>query len=63
MKETAYSWIEINNIRHKFVTKDKSHSRSEEIRELVLKLIDPMKDAGYVFHSESSYLLEDDAFS
>ncbi|PHT35362.1 hypothetical protein T459_35694 [Capsicum annuum] len=26
MKETAYSWIEIKNIKHKFVAKDKSHS-------------------------------------
>ncbi|CAN4108496.1 unnamed protein product [Withania somnifera] len=63
MKEAAYSWIEINNIRHMFVAKDKSHSQSEEIKELLLKLIDPMKDAGYVFHIESSYFLEDDAFS
>ncbi|PHT74784.1 hypothetical protein T459_22061 [Capsicum annuum] len=38
MKETAYSWMEIKNIRHKFVTKDKSHSRSEEMKELLLKL-------------------------
>ncbi|KAM3282575.1 pentatricopeptide repeat-containing protein [Capsicum chacoense] len=63
MKETAYSWIEIKNIKHKFVAEDKSHSRSEEIKELLLKLIDPIKDAGYVLHIESSYFLEDDAFS
>ncbi|PHT74775.1 hypothetical protein T459_22052 [Capsicum annuum] len=63
MKETAYSWIEIKNIKHKFVAKDKSHSQSEEIKELLLKLIDPIKDTGYVLHIESSYFLEDDAFS
>ncbi|KAG5626476.1 hypothetical protein H5410_011694 [Solanum commersonii] len=48
VKEAAYSWIEIKNIRHKFVSKDQSHSRSEEIKELLTKLIDPMKDVGYV---------------
>ncbi|KAL3349279.1 hypothetical protein AABB24_022424 [Solanum stoloniferum] len=63
VKEAAYSWIEIKNMRHKFVAKDQSHSRSEEIKELLTKLIDPMKDVGYVFQTESSYFLEDDAFS
>ncbi|XP_060218313.1 pentatricopeptide repeat-containing protein At2g21090-like [Lycium barbarum] len=63
VKEAAYSWIEIKNIRHKFVAKDKSHSRSEEIKELLLKLIYPMKDAEYVFQTGSSYSLEDDPFS
>lgn len=62
VKETSYSWIEINNIRHKFIAKDKSHSQLEEIKELLLKLVDPMKDAGYIFQIECSYFLVDDAF-
>nr|XP_033510463.1 pentatricopeptide repeat-containing protein At2g13600-like isoform X2 [Nicotiana tomentosiformis] len=63
VKEAAYSWIEIKNIRHKFITKDKSHSRLEEIKELLLKLVDPMKDAGYIFQIECSYFLVADALS
>ncbi|XP_070007861.1 pentatricopeptide repeat-containing protein At2g13600-like [Nicotiana sylvestris] len=62
VKETTYSWIEINNIRHKFIAKDKSHSQLEEIKELLLKLVDPMKDAGYIFQIKCSYFLVDDAF-
>nr|XP_009761483.1 PREDICTED: pentatricopeptide repeat-containing protein At4g19191, mitochondrial-like isoform X3 [Nicotiana sylvestris] len=62
VKETSYSWIEINNIRHKFIAKDKSHSQLEEIKELLLKLVDPMKDVGYIFQIECSYFLVDDAF-
>ncbi|KAI5672326.1 hypothetical protein M9H77_12690 [Catharanthus roseus] len=47
-KETAYSWIEVRNARHEFVSKDKLHSQNLEIRDLLHKLVDHMKDIGHV---------------
>ncbi|KAL3516600.1 hypothetical protein ACH5RR_023502 [Cinchona calisaya] len=46
-KEAAYSWIEVRNSRHEFVSKDKTHSHIEEIQEILHMLIDQMKDTGY----------------
>ncbi|CDP07679.1 unnamed protein product [Coffea canephora] len=44
-KEAAYSWIEVRNIRHEFISKGRTHS---EIEEMLHKLVDQMKDAGYI---------------
>ncbi|XP_022774587.1 pentatricopeptide repeat-containing protein At2g22070-like [Durio zibethinus] len=58
-KEAAYSWIEVRNVLHEFLAKDKSHSQIEKICEVILVLVDHMKDVGYVplrdgtlFHDE-----------
>ncbi|OMP09987.1 hypothetical protein COLO4_04936 [Corchorus olitorius] len=59
-KETAYSWLEVRNIRHEFVAKDMSHSQIEEIREVIIKLVDHMKDAGYVPLRDSAFFPDDD---
>ncbi|XP_028072100.1 pentatricopeptide repeat-containing protein At2g13600-like [Camellia sinensis] len=48
MKEVAYSWVEVRNSRHQFVAKDKFHWEMEEICDLLDKLADQMKDAGYL---------------
>lgn len=44
-KEEAYSWIEVKNTSHKFVSLDNSHEQIEEIKELLHKLVDQLKDA------------------
>ncbi|KAE8706245.1 G-type lectin S-receptor-like serine/threonine-protein kinase [Hibiscus syriacus] len=46
-KEAAYSWIEVRNVRHEFVVKDEGHSQIEKIHELIIVLVDHMKDVGY----------------
>ncbi|XP_039049233.1 pentatricopeptide repeat-containing protein At2g13600-like [Hibiscus syriacus] len=46
-KEAAYSWIEVRNVRHEFVVKDEGHSQIEKIYELIIMLVDHMKDVGY----------------
>lgn len=58
-KEAACSWIEIKNVRYRFVAKDKFFSRTEEIQELLHKLGDHMKDAGYIPNIEHSFLPKD----
>lgn len=45
-KEAAHSWIEVRNTRHEFVSKDMLHRHITEIRDLLHKLSDNMKDAG-----------------
>ncbi|KAL7173299.1 hypothetical protein ACSBR2_032710 [Camellia fascicularis] len=53
MKEVAYSWVEVRNSRHQFVAKDKFHWKVEEIcdlLDLLDRLADQMKDAGYLPH-------------
>ncbi|CAH9075720.1 unnamed protein product [Cuscuta epithymum] len=50
-KDAAYSWIEINNVRHKFVAKDHSFSRADEIQELLHKLAGHLKDVGHIPNS------------
>ncbi|KAF8404489.1 hypothetical protein HHK36_009374 [Tetracentron sinense] len=47
-KEAAYSWIEAGNAKHGFVAEDKSHCQTKEIYELIAKLVDQMKEAGYL---------------
>nr|GMD07607.1 pentatricopeptide repeat-containing protein At2g13600-like [Ipomoea batatas] len=58
-KEAAFSWIEIKNVRYKFVAKDKFFCRTEEIQELLHKLGDHMKDAGYVPNIEHAFSPKD----
>ncbi|CAI0374354.1 unnamed protein product [Linum tenue] len=45
MKEPAYSWIEIQGEVHLFLTRDKSHRKSEEIESLVSEMTSVLKDA------------------
>ncbi|XP_052188653.1 pentatricopeptide repeat-containing protein At2g13600-like isoform X2 [Diospyros lotus] len=47
-KEAGNSWIEVRSTRHHFVTKDRFHYRIGEIYELLHKLADQMKGAGYL---------------
>ncbi|XVE68300.1 hypothetical protein DITRI_Ditri09bG0056400 [Diplodiscus trichospermus] len=47
-KEAAYSWIEVRNVRHEFFSKGNGHSRIEKICEMIVMLVDHMKDVGYV---------------
>ncbi|GMJ04089.1 SLOW GROWTH 2 [Hibiscus trionum] len=47
-KEAACSWIEVRNVRHDFAVKDKGHSQIQKIHELIIMLVDHMKDVGYV---------------
>lgn len=49
-KESAYSWIEVRGARHEFVAKDKIHYQSKEIYDVLNKLVDHMKDVGFLPH-------------
>ncbi|KAB1210546.1 hypothetical protein CJ030_MR6G010842 [Morella rubra] len=59
-KEAAYSWIEVRNAKHKFVAKDKFHCQIGEIYEVIRKLLDHMKDAGYQPYIDSLFLTDED---
>ncbi|XP_073298348.1 pentatricopeptide repeat-containing protein At2g21090-like [Primulina huaijiensis] len=56
-KEAGFSWIEIKNARQKFVAEDRCNSDMVEIQELLLSLVDQMKNAGYM-HIEIPVSLE-----
>ncbi|XVF58433.1 hypothetical protein PTKIN_Ptkin07bG0066500 [Pterospermum kingtungense] len=60
-KEVAYSWIEVRNIRHEFVAKDKVHSQIEKICEVIVKLFLHMKDVGYIPLRDGTLFLDEDA--
>ncbi|XP_021277027.1 pentatricopeptide repeat-containing protein At2g22070-like [Herrania umbratica] len=47
-KFAAYSWIEIDNEVHKFVSEDRSHPETEIIYEELSRLIKKLKEAGFV---------------
>ncbi|KAK8483221.1 hypothetical protein V6N11_070958 [Hibiscus sabdariffa] len=55
-KESAYSWIEVRNVQHEFVAKDKGHSQIEKIHELIIMLVDHMKDVGYLPLRDGNFL-------
>ncbi|KAL5982713.1 hypothetical protein ACLOJK_016789 [Asimina triloba] len=46
-KDPGYSWIEVRNVRHQFVSDDRSHNWTQEIYKMLAKLVDQMKEAGY----------------
>lgn len=47
-KETGCSWIDINNMVHRFVAGDKDHEHSQEIYMKLDTLIHEMREVGYV---------------
>ncbi|XVF16755.1 hypothetical protein REPUB_Repub10bG0059500 [Reevesia pubescens] len=55
-KEAANSWIEVRNVRREFVAKDKGHSQIEKICEVIVILVDHMKDVGYVPLTDGNFL-------
>ncbi|KAL3844762.1 hypothetical protein ACJIZ3_002165 [Penstemon smallii] len=46
-KEAGSSWIEVNNTRHMFVAEKAFQFKREDVQELLLALVDQMKDVGY----------------
>ncbi|KAL2241267.1 pentatricopeptide repeat-containing protein At2g21090-like [Sesamum indicum] len=58
-KEAGSSWIEVKNARHMFVAEDMFQSHVEDIKELLLNLVNQMKDVGYM-HIEDPFYLEND---
>ncbi|MQM15231.1 hypothetical protein Taro_048173 [Colocasia esculenta] len=46
-KDAAWSWIEISNMVHAFVSTDRSHPRTEHIYKSLEELMKQMKDEGY----------------
>ncbi|KAG6604304.1 Pentatricopeptide repeat-containing protein, partial [Cucurbita argyrosperma subsp. sororia] len=57
-KEVAQSFIEIRNVRHKFVARDNSHSQMGEIYELMFILLDHMKKIGYMPLDDGVYFYD-----
>lgn len=47
IKEAACSWIELGNVKHEFVVRDKVNGQIEEIYEVIASMVDHMKEAGY----------------
>ncbi|KMT09178.1 hypothetical protein BVRB_6g132810 [Beta vulgaris subsp. vulgaris] len=46
-KDAGFSWIEVKNIRHEFVAKDRSHCCREHIYEVIHGMVDQMSEVGY----------------
>ncbi|PPD96718.1 hypothetical protein GOBAR_DD06251 [Gossypium barbadense] len=47
-KEAAYSWIDVRNVRHEFVAKGEGHAQIEKIAEVIIILVDHIKDVGCI---------------
>ncbi|KAI3451570.1 hypothetical protein Pfo_008235 [Paulownia fortunei] len=56
-KEAGSSWIEVKNARHMFVAEDMFQHKLDDIKELLLNLVNHMKDVGYM-HYENLVSLE-----
>ncbi|XP_010240804.2 PREDICTED: pentatricopeptide repeat-containing protein At2g22070-like [Nelumbo nucifera] len=56
-KEPGCSWIDIKNTTHVFTVHDKSHSRTDEIYEMLSKMIELVKKKGYV--AETQFAVND----
>ncbi|KAK7282328.1 hypothetical protein RIF29_11007 [Crotalaria pallida] len=59
-KEAACSWVELRNVRHEFVAKDKFHPKIAEIYEVNSKLVDNLKDVGYQPYTDFPFLPDED---
>uniref|UniRef100_A0A2P2NQ12 Pentatricopeptide repeat-containing protein n=1 Tax=Rhizophora mucronata TaxID=61149 RepID=A0A2P2NQ12_RHIMU len=47
-KETGISWIEVGKKVHRFVVQDRMHPQAEIIYRILVELLGPMLDEGYV---------------
>lgn len=56
-KFAAYSWIEIDNEVHKFVSEDRTHPETENIYEELKRLVRKLQEAG--FTPDTNYVLHD----
>ncbi|KAK4393758.1 putative pentatricopeptide repeat-containing protein [Sesamum angolense] len=54
-KAAGSSWIEVKNARRMFVAEDVFQSQVEDIQELLLNLVNQMKDVGYMHIEEPFY--------
>lgn len=52
-KDPGRSWIEIDKRVHSFIADDKSHPQTEEIYAELQRLTKEMKNAGYIFDTQS----------
>ncbi|CAL0327585.1 unnamed protein product [Lupinus luteus] len=59
-KGVACSWIELRNVRHEFVAKDKLHPQIAEIYEVSNKLLDHLKDVGYHPYTDYPFVPDED---
>ncbi|KAJ8627541.1 hypothetical protein MRB53_020848 [Persea americana] len=54
-KDPGYSWIEVDNVVHRFVADDDSHPWIDEINIALKKLIEQIEHIGYVFYPSSPF--------
>ncbi|MBA0829289.1 hypothetical protein Goarm_013904 [Gossypium armourianum] len=63
-KEAAYSWIDVRNVRHEFVAKGEGHAQIEKIAEVIIILVDHIKDVGCIpLRDGTLFPGEDDGFT
>ncbi|KAK8277991.1 hypothetical protein V6Z11_D09G009800 [Gossypium hirsutum] len=63
-KEAAYSWIDVRNVRHEFVAKGEGHAQIEKIAEVIIILVDHIKDVGCIpLRAGTLFPGEDDGFT
>ncbi|KAL6000428.1 hypothetical protein ACLOJK_024124 [Asimina triloba] len=56
-KLAAYSWIEVNNKVHKFLSDDRTHPQTGRIYEKLINLIEKLREEGFV--SDTNLVLHD----